>query len=103
MILLIRVRTEDELKEYIAEVYLPTAPSSDIDEAMELYPADISQGSPFNTGDFNALNPEFKRLAAIQGDLVFQSTRRFFLQQRSSKQKTWSFRKSVHVMNICTK
>ena len=90
-------RNENQLQDYITENYFPTAPNSDIDEILQVYPADITQGSPFDTGYLNAITPEFKRLAAMQGDLVFQSTRRFFLQQRADKQKTWSFCKSVRI------
>jgi acetylcholinesterase len=59
-----------------------------------LYPQDITQGSPFGTGEQNAITPQFKRIAAILGDIAFQAPRRFFLQQRSGKQKTYSYRKS---------
>lgn len=59
----------------------------------KLYTSDITKGSPFDTGYMNALTPQFKRMAAIQGDLVFQAPRRFFLQHRAGKQPTWSFRK----------
>ena len=37
--------------------------------------------------------PEYKRLGAIQGDIVFQGPRRFFLEAASKTQKTWSYRK----------
>lgn len=62
---------------------------------MQLYPADITQGSPFGTGILNALSPQFKRIAAFQGDAVFQAPRRFFLQKRSGIQDTWSFGKLI--------
>ncbi|KAF8154970.1 carotenoid ester lipase precursor [Crassisporium funariophilum] len=57
----------------------------------QAYPADVTQGSPFDTGAANALTPEFKRLAAIQGDLVFQAPRRFFLGTASKTQPTFAF------------
>lgn len=88
------LRNQNQLLDYVTDNYFPTAPSSDINTILQDYPADICQGSPFNTNDLNALTPEYKRLAAIQGDLIFQSARRFFLQQRSDKQKTWSFCRS---------
>jgi acetylcholinesterase len=59
-----------------------------------MYPQDIARGSPFGTGDQNAITPQFKRISAILGDLVFQAPRRFFLRHRSGKQKTWSYRAS---------
>ncbi|KAF9220275.1 COesterase-domain-containing protein [Gyrodon lividus] len=49
------------------------------------YSADITQGSLFDTSVLNALTPQFKRLAAFQGDAVLQAPRRF-LQNRSGEQ-----------------
>lgn len=43
------------------------------------------------TGDDNQLAPMYKRMAAFQGDAVFQAPRRFFLDNRSSKQPAWSY------------
>jgi hypothetical protein len=37
------------------------------------------------------LGAQFKRIAAIQGDIVFHGPRRFFLKYRASKQKSWAF------------
>lgn len=84
-------RTEAGVRDYIVSNYIPEISETDLDQLLKAYPADITQGSPFNTSVLNALTPEFKRLAAMQGDLVFQAPRRFFLQNRSSKQSTWSF------------
>lgn len=74
--------------------YINDISDSDLDKLLKLYPQDLTQGSPFNTGILNGLSSQFKRLAALQGDLVFQAPRRFFLEQRSGKQNTWSFRAS---------
>lgn len=52
--------------------YAPTATDAEIAEILTAYPQDIILGSPFNTGILNALSPQFKRLAALQGDVVFQ-------------------------------
>lgn len=52
------------------EFYLPTGTTAQIAQAEVLYPQDPAAGSPFDTGALNALTPEFKRLAAVQGDLV---------------------------------
>ena len=60
-----------------------------------LYPNDPRQGSPFETGDENQLSPQYKRMSAIQGDLVFQAPRRFFVDTVSSKQPTWFFSTSA--------
>lgn len=85
------ISTNNDTRQYIANNYLPTAPSEEINRLLILYPDDVTQGSPFDTGNENALTPEYKRLAAFHGDAIFVGPRRFFLQQRSDKQPTWSF------------
>ncbi|KAI0823990.1 carotenoid ester lipase precursor [Trametes gibbosa] len=87
----LNITSEADVRAYISSNYLPQASSSDIDQLLKLYPQDITQGSPFNTGILNALSPQFKRLAAMQGDLVFQAPRRFLLQNQAGKQPMWSF------------
>ncbi|CDO72193.1 hypothetical protein BN946_scf184970.g45 [Trametes cinnabarina] len=87
----LNITTEEELRSYVTSNYLPQAENKNVDQLFTLYPADITQGSPFDTGVLNALTPQYKRLAAMQGDLVFQAPRRYFLQHRSDKQSTWSF------------
>ena len=62
-----------------------------MDKLFALYPQDVTQGSPYDTGTQNALTPEYKRIASILGDLVFQAPRRFFLNTVSDKQNTWSY------------
>ena len=52
---------------------------------------DVTQGSPYGTGTLNALTPQFKRIASIQGDITFQGPRRFFLEHLAHKQNVWSF------------
>lgn len=86
-------RTEDELRAYItAPFLLPNISSTELDQLLALYPANVSAGSPFDTGSANAVSPQYKRIAALHGDLVFQGPRRFFLQQRAGKQPVWAFR-----------
>ena len=52
---------------------------------------DVTQGCPYDTGTVNALTPQFKRIASIQGDLMLQGPRRFFLEHLAHKQNAWSF------------
>jgi carboxylesterase type B len=66
-------------------------PQSDLAAISQAYPDDVTQGSPFDTGTANAITPEFKRLAALQGDLNFQAPRRFFLEAMSKTQTTFAF------------
>lgn len=58
------------------------------------YPEDITAGSPFRTGIFNNIYPEYKRYAAITGDYMFIFTRRlFFYLSTASKPSvpSWSY------------
>ncbi|KAJ7609564.1 Alpha/Beta hydrolase protein [Mycena polygramma] len=87
----LNVTTDAEFAEYIASVWAPTAGTATVDALSEAYPSDLSQGSPFGTGIFQALSPQFKRLAAFQGDAVFHAPRRFFQQALSGKQKQWAY------------
>ncbi|KIK91168.1 hypothetical protein PAXRUDRAFT_150102 [Paxillus rubicundulus Ve08.2h10] len=85
------LRTDTQFEEYIRTYWFPNATSTTIKEVMRYYPANISQGSPFDTRMLNALTPQFKRIAALQGDAVFQAPRRFFLQNRLGKQALWTY------------
>ncbi len=87
------------MRQYITSNYIPKVTSADLDSVLTLYPGDIIAGSPFDTGILNAITPQFKRLAAMQGDLVFQAPRRFFLEQTSGKQNTWAFCKCCDALD----
>jgi len=73
-------RNGSNLKSWLQNDALPGSPVASIEELLNFYPSDITQGSPFNTGIFNAITPEFKRIAAILGDGMFQAPRRWLLQ-----------------------
>ncbi|KAJ7629744.1 sterol esterase [Mycena polygramma] len=87
------ITTNDEFLGYLQSNYLPKSTPAQIAELGRLHPDDPVQGSPFDTGLANQLTPEFKRLAAFQGDYVFTGKRRFFLQHASRTQNTWSWLK----------
>ncbi|EIW81508.1 alpha beta-hydrolase [Coniophora puteana RWD-64-598 SS2] len=87
----LNITDDSDLYTWLKTYWLPNATESQIDAGMALYSTDPADGSPFNTSDLYALTPEFKRIAAFQGDSVFQGPRRFFLEHQSSKQSTWSF------------
>lgn len=76
---------------FMKSFMMPTATDAEIDLLLQYYPDDQSAGCPFDTGLRNILSPQFKRIAAIQGDIVFHSPRRFFLKYQSSKQNSWAF------------
>ncbi|KAF4576963.1 hypothetical protein EYR36_004947 [Pleurotus pulmonarius] len=87
----LNVTTTSQVRTYIKTFFMPQSTNAELDQMLNHYPLDLTQGSPFGTGILNALSPQFKRLAAFQGDAVFQAPRRFFLEQRSGKQNTWAF------------
>jgi len=87
----LNVTTEEEIREYFSTYYFPNATPDQMDKLLALYPQDVTQGSPYDTGTQNAFTPEFKCMASILGDLVFQAPRRLFLNNVSDKQKTWSY------------
>lgn len=78
------------LTKYLAS-YFPTATEAQITALIATYPDDPTYGSPYNTGDLYNIYPEFKRLAAILGDLIFTLTRRFYLSIISSVVPSWSY------------
>ncbi|KAJ8454068.1 hypothetical protein ONZ45_g19450 [Pleurotus djamor] len=87
----LNITTTPQLRKYIQDIWLPAGTADQIDGLLSRYPQDITKGSPFDTGIFNALSPQFKRIAAFQGDAVFQAPRRFFLQHRADQQNSWAF------------
>ncbi|KAJ7660449.1 carotenoid ester lipase precursor [Mycena rosella] len=87
----LNITSDAEFLEYISTVWLPEATTAQMKSLDSLYPNDILSGSPFDMGLLDALTPQFKRLAAFQGDGVFQAPRRFFQQALSGKQNQWAF------------
>ncbi|KAG9217919.1 hypothetical protein CCMSSC00406_0008560 [Pleurotus cornucopiae] len=85
------ITTTPEFLDYISSNYLPSATAEQIQRIANVYPDDPSQGSPFDTGTANALTPQFKRLAAVQGDIFFQGPRRFLLETASETQNAWGY------------
>ncbi|KAJ7494862.1 sterol esterase [Mycena galericulata] len=85
------VTTDSEFVDYVQSNYSRAGTASQVARIAELYPQDPAQGSPFGTGSANQLTPEFKRIAAFQGDFTFIGVRRLFLQHASKTQNTWSW------------
>jgi len=86
------VTTDEEFRKYISTVFVPNATQEELEPLWNYYPADPADGSPFNTSDHNDITPQYKRISAFQGDVVFQAQRRYLLQHLSGKQKLWSYR-----------
>jgi acetylcholinesterase len=70
---------------------MPNISDEDLNIFDRLYPEDITKGSPYDTGLLNALGPQYKRLAAWQGDILFHAPRRFMMQSISGKQNSWAY------------
>lgn len=88
------ITTDDELTEYLGTYYFNGASQAQLDGLLATYPLDVTQGSPFRTGVFNVLYLQYKRLAAILGDLVFTLTRRGFLKDAQAAHPdvpSWSY------------
>ena len=86
--------TTQELVEYFSSIYFQDAPDSVLEGLLDQYPIDPTAGSPFNTGLLNEIRPQYKRLAAILGDLTFTLTRRGFLANANTVNPSvpsWSF------------
>ncbi|ETW82244.1 Esterase/lipase/thioesterase [Heterobasidion irregulare TC 32-1] len=83
--------TDQETHDYIHSNYYSKASSSEITQLMQYYPPNPVVGSPFDTGDNNTLTPQYKRISALTGDIIFEAPRRFFLDYLSSTQPAWAF------------
>lgn len=83
------VTTEADLVQYLA-TYFPDV-ATEVQELVDTYPNRITAGSPFRTGLANEIRPQFKRLAAILGDIVFTLTRRVYLDIVAEQVPAWSY------------
>ncbi|KAI2632275.1 sterol esterase [Hypoxylon sp. NC1633] len=74
------ITNTDDLVDYIWKEFFPALERELVAGLVDTYDESITAGSPFNTGILNNPYPEFKRLAAILGDIVFTLTRRVYLE-----------------------
>ncbi|KAK5679258.1 hypothetical protein LTS10_008073 [Elasticomyces elasticus] len=90
------ITTNARLIQYLAS-YFPTDADAvaDVTGLVANYPDQplLGQpaGSPFNTGVLNNIYPQYKRLAAILGDLIFTLARRNYLDKVASQVPAWSY------------
>jgi carboxylesterase type B len=83
------ITTDQEAEDWVMSIFEDITP--DIwDELATLYPNVAADGSPFETGDLNEWYPEYKRIAAVLGDFVFQWPRRYFLDAATDLNR-WSY------------
>lgn len=83
-LVLSNVTTTSKLVTYLKS-YFPLASREDIQGLVDTYPVNPSAGSPFRTGPLNEIYPQFKRIAAILGDVTFTLTRRAVLSSLSTR------------------
>nr|ABC39650.1 lipase [Geotrichum candidum] len=89
--------TTPHVKKWLQYIFYDASEAS-IDRVLSLYPQTLSVGSPFRTGILNALTPQFKRVAAILSDMLFQSPRRVMLSATKDVNR-WTYL-STHLHNL---
>jgi len=88
------ITTTDELTTYLSTIFFNNATPAQISSLVSTYQTITEDGSPFRTGLLNNYYPQFKRVAAILGDMTFTLTRRVFLEVASQVKpdiKSWSY------------
>ncbi|KAK6334354.1 hypothetical protein TWF730_003567 [Orbilia blumenaviensis] len=73
------IRTTAQVVDYLKTYFFHGATTAQLQTLVNTYPDVTTDGSPFRTGILNNWYPQYKRLAAILGDLTFTITRRAFL------------------------
>ncbi|EPS43655.1 hypothetical protein H072_2358 [Dactylellina haptotyla CBS 200.50] len=88
------IQTIPQLVDYIKTYFFNGATTAQVQALVATYPDVTTDGSPFRTGIFYNWYPQYKRLAAILGDLTFTLTRRSFLDVATAINPTvptWSY------------
>lgn len=85
------ISTTAQLVTYLQSYFPSPVGQALIPGFVATYPDDPAAGSPFNTGVLYNIYPQFKRLAAILGDVTFTLTRRSYLATVSQTVPSWSY------------
>lgn len=91
------ITKREHVAEYLGTYFFRHASEQNMDDYVATYQTITEDGSPFRTGLLNNWYPQYKRLAAILGDLAFNLSRRYFLEIRhkaDSTLKAWSYQSS---------
>lgn len=86
--------TTDHIVDYLQSLFFFNASRQQITDLVATYQDIKADGSPFRTGSLYNWYPQYKRLAAILGDLSFTLTRRAFLnyaQKAKPEVPSWSY------------
>ncbi|KAJ6606213.1 esterase 1 [Mycena vulgaris] len=83
------INSTEEIEETTVSNASPSISATNLEMSvqrlLELYPDNPADGSPFNTGDNTfGLSSQFKRAAAILGDLHYNSLRRLWIETAAS-------------------
>ncbi|KAJ5588003.1 secreted lipase [Penicillium hispanicum] len=73
------ITTTSQIVDYLQNLFFIDASRQQIEGLVATYPDSAADGSPFRTGVLNNWYPQYKRLAALLGDLSFTIARRIFL------------------------
>ncbi|KAI0030215.1 carotenoid ester lipase precursor [Vararia minispora EC-137] len=84
------ITTSAEFEDYITKFWA-AGNRAIVEPLFAAYPDDPALGSPFDTGTTNNITSQFKRMASITGDLVFQAPRRFFFERVVKTQPVFSY------------
>jgi len=85
------ISTTAELVTYLQSYFPSPVGQALVPGLVATYPNNPAAGSPFNTGLLYNIYPQFKRLAAILGDVTFTLTRRSYLATVSQAVPSWSY------------
>ncbi|KAI1788051.1 carotenoid ester lipase [Ganoderma leucocontextum] len=92
----LNITTDEEFLDYINSNFYSDTPRDEVAKFLELYPADPAAGAPYNSGDNYAYSPQYKRMAAFQGDFIEVAPRRRFTQHLSKKQPVYAYLSNFH-------
>ncbi|CAG8974658.1 hypothetical protein HYALB_00010754 [Hymenoscyphus albidus] len=86
------ISTTAQVVNYLTSIFFHSASTEQMTSIVNTYQDQGSEnGSPFGTFSFNNWYGQYKRMAAILGDLTFTLTRRLFLNGIGTEVKSWSY------------
>ncbi|KAI4870486.1 alpha/beta-hydrolase [Hypoxylon rubiginosum] len=88
------INTDEDLRTFLLQGVGFDFPAATVDHIMELYPDDPAQGVPVDTGAerFADQGWQYKRVAAIVGDIFYHAPRQFDAQQYAPRAPTYTYR-----------
>ncbi|KAI1386922.1 alpha/beta-hydrolase [Hypoxylon trugodes] len=88
------IDSDTELRDFLLHGTGFDFPDATVDRILELYPDDPAQGIPLNTGSerFADKGWQYKRVAAIVGDVFYHGPRRYDVRHYSPHSPTYSYR-----------